>query len=149
MCLSLCLPRPRFPQFIVLLPGAGVPWALGVRTPRGRWSLETSCCALPYQWSVSPTLSRYPGAKSSLRSYYSRVKAFLSNWAILCQQPHGCLLGIWEGREAFNPSEMGKWDVIPHKPQGEKSVQDTAQHGTIAEESILKGLLLCEAGKFS
>ena len=68
-------------KFIALLPE----WVfLGVHISRG--SLEASCWDLP----VSPTLLGCPGAKLSLRDFYSRVKAFLlclkicykSNWAI-------------------------------------------------------------------
>lgn len=59
--------------------------------------------------SVYPTLLRDPGAKLSGRHFHSRVKAFLIN----CWQPHWWPPGdmVREGRggrEAFNPSEMGK-----------------------------------------
>ena len=77
-----CLPPSTHTfKFIALLPERVF---LGVHISRR--SLEASCWDLP----VSPTLLGCPGAKLSLRDFYSRVKAFLlclkicykSNWAI-------------------------------------------------------------------
>lgn len=88
----------RFRQFTALVPQRVFP---GCSHLQGKGKPGSIPLGPPV--SVPPTLLGCPGAKLSLRDFYSRVKAFLlclkmcckSDWAVLCWQPHNCLLGMW------------------------------------------------------